>query len=360
MADLCNLATRFPPGRYLCLVLPIPAVSWSATRHAVRILDQRLLPEAEVVRELVTLDEVIDAIRTLAVRGAPAIGVAAALGLVVALEDGVRGAGAGAGTGAGTSAAARALLPAYAAALIAARPTAVNLAWAVQRLCRVAAATADEALLAQLRLEADAILQEDIAMCAAIGAHGLSLITDGARILTHCNAGALATAGMGTALAPVYAAQAAGRAVQVYADETRPLRQGARLTAWELTRAGIPVQVLPDGAAASLLAGGHVDLVLVGADRIAANGDVANKIGTYGVALAAQAHGVPVYVAAPWSTIDAATPHGSAIVIEHRGAEELGSLPPGAGVWNPAFDVTPRALVTAYITDRGLVAPPFA
>jgi methylthioribose-1-phosphate isomerase len=330
-------------------VLPVPAVGWSPDQRALRILDQRRLPDAEVVRDLVALDDTIDAIVTLAIRGAPAIGVGAAIGLAVALD---RDSG-------GDGAAARALLPGYAERLIAARPTAVNLAWAVQRLVAHATKQADGALLPALAREAEAIRTEDEAMCAAIGAHGLAVVPDGARVLTHCNAGALATAGIGTALAPVYAAAAAGRSVQVYADETRPLRQGARLTAWELSRAGIPVRVLPDGAAASLLASGAVDLVIVGADRIAANGDVANKVGTYGVALAARAHQVPFYVAAPWSTIDPATPTGAAIVIEHRAAAELGTLPAGAGVWNPAFDITPRALVTGYLTDRGFVTPPF-
>ena len=337
----------YPEGSFP-RVLPVPAVHWSDDRRALRILDQRRLPEAEVVRDLVTVDEIIDAIRTLAVRGAPAIGVAAAIGLAVALRHAAVDADAR-----------RGILAAYATRLIAARPTAVNLAWAVRRLEGRAAQVPDDALLEALDAEAEAIRAEDVAMCAAIGAHGVPLLHDGCRVLTHCNAGALATAGIGTALAPVYAAHAAGQRVHVFADETRPLRQGARLTAWELTRAGIPVQVLPDGAAASLLAQGRVDLVLVGADRIAANGDAANKVGTYGVALAARAHGVPLYVAAPWSTIDPATTSGADITIEHRGAEELAPLPPGAGVWNPAFDVTPAALVAGYITDRGLVSPPF-
>ncbi len=302
------------------------------------------------MRDLVTLDEVIDAIRTLAVRGAPAIGVAAAIGLVVALEH----------ESGGHGGRARDHVARFAARLIAARPTAVNLAWAVNRLLAVAGAAADAALLGALRADAEAIHAEDVAMCDAIGRCGLEIIPDGARVLTHCNAGALATAGIGTALAPVHLAHAQGRRVQVYADETRPLRQGARLTAWELQRAGIPVTVLPDGAAASLLRSGAVDLVIVGADRIAANGDVANKIGTYGVALAARAHGIPFYVAAPWSTIDAATPTGADIEIEHRHADELGDLPDGARVWNPAFDVTPRDFVAGYLTDRGFVKPPFS
>ncbi|WP_353265700.1 S-methyl-5-thioribose-1-phosphate isomerase [Gemmatimonas sp.] len=330
-------------------MLTIPAVGWSPDTRALRILDQRLLPAQEVVCDLRRLPDILDAIRTLAVRGAPAIGVAAAIGLAVALELESDGAGAHA----------RRLLPDYAAQLIAARPTAVNLAWAVERMVRCAALVTDDALLDRLRVEAEVIRQEDVAMCSAIGRHGLTLIPDGARVLTHCNAGALATAGIGTALAPIYTAHAAGRLVTVYADETRPLRQGARLTAWELSRAGINVTVLPDGAAASLLAQQQIDLVIVGADRITANGDVANKVGTYGVALAAKAHGIPFYVAAPWSTIDPATPTGRDIIIEYRDRDELGELPPGVSAWNPAFDVTPRHLVTAYLTDRGLVSPPF-
>ena len=330
-------------------MLPVPAVGWSPDQRALRILDQRRLPSLEVVRDLVALDDTIEAIRTLAIRGAPAIGVGAAIGLVVALQQQSHGDGG----------AARAQLDEAAERLIAARPTAVNLAWAVRRMVARAVGAVDAELLAELVAEAEAIRAEDVAMCAAIGAHGLPLLPDGARVLTHCNAGALATAGTGTALAPVYAAREAGRHVELYADETRPLRQGARLTAWEMRRIGVPVHVLPDGASASLLRSGIIDVVIVGADRIAANGDVANKVGTYGVALAAQAHRVPFYVAAPWSTIDPDTATGGDIPIEHRGADELGELPAGALVWNPAFDVTPRALVTGYLTDRGFVQPPF-
>ncbi|MGV3709677.1 MAG: s-methyl-5-thioribose-1-phosphate isomerase, partial [Gemmatimonas sp.] len=186
------------------------------------------------------------------------------------------------------------------------------------------------------------------------GEAGLDLIPDGARVLTHCNAGALATAGIGTALAPLYLAREQGRAVRVFADETRPLRQGARLTAWELSRAGIDVTVLPDSAAASLLRDGAVDLVIVGADRIARNGDVANKIGTYPLALAARVHGVPFYVAAPWSTVDLNMPDGKSIPIEQRASGELSPLPEGVTTYNPAFDVTPAELVAAYVTDQGL------
>ena len=324
-------------------------MAWSPNRRALRYLDQRALPAREEVCDAFTLEQVIDAIRTLAIRGAPAIGVGAAIGLAVALDH----------AGDGDPIRARQLIPEYATRLASARPTAVNLAWAVARMVARAAREDDAGLLQALREEADSIRLEDIAMCEAIGQHGVALVPDGARVLTHCNAGALATAGIGTALAPVYAAHARGRRVTVHADETRPLRQGARLTAWELQRAGIDVTVITDSAAAALLRSGKIDVVIVGADRIAANGDVANKIGTYALALAASANGVPFYVAAPQSTIDPATPDGDAIVIEFRGDDEMGELPPGAHAWNPAFDITPRALVTGYLTDRGFVEPPF-
>jgi methylthioribose-1-phosphate isomerase len=221
-------------------------------------------------------------------------------------------------------------------------------------------------MLAALRLEATAILDEDRAMCAAIGAHGAPLLPDDARVLTHCNAGALATAGIGTALAPIYTAHGAGRRVHVYANETRPLLQGSRLTAWELTRAGIPVTVLTDAMAASLMRVGDIDLVLVGADRIAANGDVANKIGTYAVAVAAKHHGIPFYVCAPSSTMDHATPGGDAIIIEHRPTGEVRRVggtvvvPDEAHIRNPAFDITPAELVTAIISDRGVFRAPYS
>lgn len=334
---------------YVVAVPPSPALDWSIDRSVLRVLDQRALPTTEGFLELRTIDDVVDAIRSLAVRGAPAIGVAAAIGLVVSLENAARGDPAGM----------RTLLPGFAERLVAARPTAVNPAWAVGRVVARAAVVADDELAAALRDEASAILREDRLMCEAIGHHGLALVPDGARVLTHCNAGALATSGIGTALAPIYLAHASGRRVTVFANETRPLRQGARLTAWELARAGIPVTVLPDGAAAALMASNAIDLVIVGADRIAANGDVANKIGTYGLALAARAHELPFYVAAPWSTVDPNTPNGGAITIEYRSRHELEPLPHGVGIWNPAFDVTPRVLVTGYLTDRGLVAPPF-
>lgn len=329
---------------------PTLVVGWSPD-GALRILDQRRLPAEVVTRDLRTVDEVVDAIRTLAVRGAPAIGVAAAIGLAVSTDGHSR------------------IEFEHAAARIrAARPTAVNLMWAIDRMLGVARAHHEDdaaGRAAAVRAEAERIRAEDVAMCRAIGEHGADLITDGMRILTHCNAGALATAGIGTALAPVYVAQARGLRVRMYADETRPLLQGARLTAWELVQAGIPVTVLTDSMAASLMARGEVDLVLVGADRIAANGDAANKIGTYGLAILARHHGIPFVVAAPMSTVDPHTRTGADIAIEERDAAEVTHLAgartaaEGAGVYNPAFDVTPHTLITRIVTDRGVFAPPY-
>ena len=335
----------------------IEAVRWSPSGDATRIIDQRRLPKDYVELDLRTTSEVCEAIRTLAVRGAPAIGICGAMGIVSAMASEV----------ACDPAVFRERLASTAAAIREARPTAVNLAWAVDRMLRaIAGQTASNAeLLTILRREASAILAEDRAMCEAIGAAGEPLLAEGARVLTHCNAGALATGGIGTALAPVYHATRAGRRVVVYADETRPLLQGSRLTAWELKRSGVPVTVIADNMAASLMAVGAIDIVLVGADRIAANGDVANKIGTYGVAVLAHYHGIPFYVAAPSSTIDPSTATGRDIVIEHRGGEEMiasfGSrtAPDDVPVCNPAFDVTPAALVTGFITDRGVVRGPY-
>jgi methylthioribose-1-phosphate isomerase len=335
----------------------LESVRWSADGSAVDIIDQRLLPGTLMRRELRTADEVCDAIRTLAVRGAPAIGIAGAMGLVAALAPHVH------------EERDRFLARAdeLAARIARVRPTAVNLSWAIDRMQRVARDTSGDAraVLGALRREATRILDEDREMCRRIGEHGVALLADGARVLTHCNAGALATGGIGTALAPVYLAAERGRRVAVFADETRPLMQGSRLTAWELAQAGIDVTVLADNMAASLMREGRVDLVIVGADRIAANGDVANKIGTYPLALAARHHGVPFYVAAPWSTVDPATASGDAIEIEHRAADELGRgfrspiSPRDVAVYNPAFDVTPAALVTAFVTDRGVLRPPY-
>jgi methylthioribose-1-phosphate isomerase len=335
----------------------IEAVRWSPDGTAVRIIDQRVLPGDYVELDLHTLDEVCDAIATLAVRGAPAIGVAGAMGLVVSLRPHTEIApGAFADR-----------LTMHAERIRATRPTAVNLPWALDRMLRRAAheGGTPREILDVLHEEATRILAEDRAMCRSIGEHGVALLAPDARVLTHCNAGALATGGMGTALAPIYVAAERGARVSVFADETRPLLQGSRLTAWELARAGIPVTVLTDGMAASLMQRGSIDLCIVGADRIAANGDFANKIGTYALAIVARHHAVPFYVAAPTSTVDAAVPDGEAIVIEQRGADEIrrsfGRLvaPEEAAVYNPAFDVTPGALVTAFVTDRGVVRPPY-
>jgi methylthioribose-1-phosphate isomerase len=335
----------------------IQPVSWSRDGAGVRILDQRELPAREVYRDLRTVDDVRDAILTLAVRGAPAIGIAGAMGMTLAIDGDERCA----------DEVMNHLADAH-TRIRSARPTAVNLAWAVDRMIDAArnAARSGADVAAVLRAEATRILDEDRAMCRRIGEHGATLIPDGARVLTHCNAGALATGGMGTALAAIYVAVGQGKRVEVYADETRPLLQGSRLTAWELARAGIPVTVLADGAAASLMAQRRVDLCIVGADRIAANGDTANKIGTYGVAIAARHHGIPFYVAAPASTFDPSTKSGDAIEIEQRNADEVrcgfGRLtaPADADVYNPAFDVTPAALITAIVSDRGVHQPPFA
>ncbi|MBK7349302.1 MAG: S-methyl-5-thioribose-1-phosphate isomerase [Gemmatimonadetes bacterium] len=325
-------------------------IAW-ADPAAVRILDQTLLPNDERYLTLETLEQVAEAIHSLRVRGAPLIGISAAMGLAALVAR----------LG---SAATRAEVERLAALLQATRPTAVNLAWALGRMRARAAAVAEgEVLVAALRGEAQAIWDEDRAMCHRIGEAGLPLLPDGATVLTHCNAGALATGGVGTALAPIYLAHAAGRRIQVIADETRPLLQGSRLTAWELSRAGIPTTVIADNMAASRLRRGDVTCVIVGADRIAANGDVANKIGTYPLALAARAHAVPFYVAAPRSTFDFATPDGAAIPIEERHADEVRhpggaprpTAPAAAAVWNPAFDVTPAALVSGYLTDAGLL-----
>ncbi len=312
---------------------------------AVVMIDQRVLPHEERYNEYRDVREVAEAIRDMVVRGAPAIGVAAAFGVALAarVSDG------------NVDAISKAC-----DLLASTRPTAVNLFWAIERM-KEHIDDGAEALLAQ----AESILQEDIANCKAMGSFGADLVPDEATILTHCNAGALATGGWGTALGVIRSAVAQGKKVRVIADETRPFLQGARLTAWELKRDGIDVTVIPDGAAAALIASGEVDLVVVGADRVARNGDVAHKIGTYGVALAAHADQIPFYVAAPWSTIDMSCPDGDSIPIEERPSSEvthvLGQriLPKGVPVRNPAFDVTPCELVTALITETGVVRPPF-
>src|SRR5215210_5176311 len=325
--------------------IPSP-IEWTAD-GAVRILDQTLLPEEERYLDLRTVEEMAEAIRSLRVRGAPLIGIAAA-------------------TRTGTQAGQGMLERVREASRLlgATRPTAVNLQWALDRMCRRAATVAEgEDLEAALFAEANAIWEEDRRMCEQIGQLGAPLIPDGATVCTVCNAGALATGGIGTALAPIYVRHQAGGAPHVIVPETRPLLQGSRLTAWELHRSGVPVTLIADSMVASRLRLGDVRAVFVGADRIARNGDVANKIGTYSLALAARAHQIPFYVAAPSSTVDPATPNGAAIPIEERAPEEVmawrdrRSAPPGVGVWNPAFDVTPADLVTAIVTDRGVVAP---
>jgi methylthioribose-1-phosphate isomerase len=332
-------------------------IRWSADGRAVDIIDQTRLPEQDVRLLLGGIDEVADAIRRLAVRGAPAIGIAAAMGL--ALD-----------AAAHTSLSKDDFLARLEHSILllrSTRPTAVNLFWALERMDNCAREHADKSvgeIACKLYGEANAVLREDQGMCRAIGEQGLSLIPMGARILTHCNAGALATGGMGTALAPVYLAHEAGREIKVYADETRPLLQGSRLTVWELQQAGIDVTLIPDVVAADLMRRREVDLVLVGADRIAANGDVANKIGTYGLAVLARHHHIPFYVAAPSSTVDYATASGADIVIEERDADEVRrgfgvlTAPADAQVFSPAFDITPAELITAIITDRGVFRPP--
>jgi methylthioribose-1-phosphate isomerase len=335
------------------------AVRWSPDTRAVDVLDQTRLPEAEVRLRLRSAREVAEAIATLRVRGAPAIGVAAALGLAVEMER-------------WTDRPApefRARFEEACRILRAARPTAVNLSRAIDRMARRAAAMASApcaTIALALRAEATAILEEDRAMCRRIGENGLGLLPEGPiGVLTHCNAGALATAGMGTALAPIYLAHLAGRRVHVYVDETRPLLQGSRITAWELQRGGVPTTLVVDGLAGTLMRHGKIQLVIVGADRIAANGDVANKVGTYSLAVLARHHRIPFYVAAPTSTLDPATPTGAGIPIEERDPDEVrrgfGRLtaPADVPVYAPAFDVTPAELVTAIITDRGVLRQPY-
>ncbi len=321
---------------------PLRPVLYDDGRDLVRLLDQRRLPGEEAWLELSSADAVSDAIKTLAVRGAPAIGVAAAYGVAVEAR---RGAG-------------PAQLRRVADMLRKARPTAVNLAWAVKRISARLEAGPDAVLA-----EAHAIRDEDEAACRKIGALGAPLLPHGATVLTHCNAGALATAGYGTALGVIRAAIEAGNPVRVLAGETRPFLQGARLTAWELHRDGIPVTVLTDGMAGWLMQRGEIQCVVVGADRIARNGDVANKIGSYGLAVLAAYHRLPFYVAAPWSTVDLETASGAGIPIEERPSDEVLLIgaqriaPQGVLARYPAFDVTPAALVTAIITERGLVRP---
>jgi methylthioribose-1-phosphate isomerase len=325
---------------------PPPAVRWTEGR--LLLLDQRQLPHVVTYLEIDSLAAGIEAIRTLAVRGAPAIGIAAAYTLAIAARP-----GAGLPADAFVSA-----VRGLAAQLNAARPTAVNLAWATGRLC---ARAAQEPTPAALEQEALAIHAEDRDICRRIGRHGQSLITPGCTVLTHCNAGALAVSELGTATAPLYLAHRAGVQFRVFADETRPLLQGARLTAWELSMAGIDVTLICDNMAATLMAGKEIDLVLVGTDRVTRNGDVVNKIGTLNLAILCRHFGIPFYVACPSSTFDAATATGAEVVIEERHPDEvLGRTAARVPVRNPAFDVTPAALVSGIITEHGVARGPLS
>lgn len=324
----------------------------------VRMIEQTLLPMRFEEIDVRTVPDMVDAIRRLAVRGAPAIGVSAAFGVVL----GVQGSGAGS-----AGDAVQAALDA-ADVLATSRPTAVNLFWALDRMrdkARTLTGEADgAAVLSALSDEANGICADDAERCRRMGAFGAELIQGGQTVLTHCNAGALATAGMGTALAPIYTAHEQGKRVAVFADETRPLLQGARITAWELDQAGIDVTVITDGMAARVMGEGKIDAVFVGSDRITLAGDVCNKIGTYGVAIAARHHGIPFYCVAPLSTVDANLLSGADIPIEQRDPSEIVNglgrqiTPDGVSVYNPAFDVTPAALVTAIITEVGVIEAP--
>ena len=323
-----------------------PTLEWR--RGCIRLVDQRALPTRLRFVTCASVDDLCEAISTLAIRGAPALGAAGAFGVALAAlrapaarrSASVRGA---------------------ARRIVATRPTAVNLAWGVERALAAFAVGGAAAALA----EAEEIARQDVEANRSIGRNGADLVPFGARVLTHCNAGSLATVGYGTALGVIRAAAESGKGPRVWVDETRPLLQGARITAWELDRLGIEATLIPDAAAGSLMASGEVDLVVVGADRIAANGDFANKIGTYPLAVLAHHHGVPFYVAAPVSTIDLATPDGDAIVVEQRDPDEVTRIagvrtaPWGFRAFNPAFDVTPARLVSALVTEEGVVRAPY-
>ena len=343
------------------LPFPFPVVAWD--QGEVVLIDQTLLPDELAWRRCRDIPTLCQAIVELAVRGAPAIGVAAAYGLALAWNLARREVGDDLPR----------ILPifqAYRADLAATRPTAVNLFWALDRCGglaeqMVAGGALAEDIGAALLADAAAVREEDVAMCRAMGEAGAALLPDFATVLTHCNAGGLATGGYGTAIGVIYAAKEAGKTLQVFADETRPLLQGARLTAWELVDQGIDVTVICDSAAATVLRQGKIDAVITGSDRVAANGDAANKIGTYPLAVLAHRHNIPFYIAAPASTFDPDTPDGDGIEIEERDPAEVHhwrtdrTTPAGAQAWNPAFDVTPAALITAFITEHGVLRPPF-
>ena len=336
---------------------PPPTLAWVGdVTGRLRMIDQTRLPVDLVEIELETAEQVWEAIKSLRVRGAPAIGVAAAYGLVLGVRNEL----------AGDRTSFDFKLKLVAEYLATSRPTAVNLFWALDRMKACAVANADlspQQMTERLLQEAQAIEREDREMCAAIGRYGAELLKDGQGVLTHCNAGGLATAGDGTALSVMFAAAALGKSIHVYADETRPLLQGARLTAWELKQRNIPVTLICDSMAGWVMRQHKVSAVVTGADRIAANGDAANKIGTYSVALLAKAHDIPFYVAAPSSTFDFAISSGAEIPIEERSPEEIThgfgrqTAPDGIDTYNPAFDVTPAELIAAIITERGIIRP---
>jgi len=332
----------------------IPPLYWNEDAFRVDLLDQTRLPVEEVWLQIETVDQMAEAIRQLRVRGAPAIGIAAGYGVALALRE-------------PSETPAEEALEAI-EALAQTRPTAVNLFFALGRMRGIVdryGGASDEELRARLLAEARAIHQEDVEAGRQLGEHGLSLLRDGMTVLTHCNAGGMATSGYGTALAPFMLAKERGVDVRAFVDETRPLLQGSRITAWELAKVGIPATLITDSMAGHVMQQGRIDAIIVGADRIAANGDVANKIGTYALAVLAHAHGVPFYVSAPLSTVDLDTPDGAGIVIEERSRDEVThgfgrqTAPEGVAVYNPAFDVTPARLVSALITEQGVVYPPF-
>jgi methylthioribose-1-phosphate isomerase len=338
----------------------LPTLRWSGDVNGhLLLIDQTLLPVELREIECRDVESVWEAIKKLRVRGAPAIGIAAAYGVCLGMQT-AKG---------GTADAFSARLHEVTDYLATSRPTAVNLFWALSRMKTVAEGLRDSSppgqIAVRLLQEAQAIEEEDRQMCRAIGRYGAALLSDGQGVLTHCNAGGLATADYGTALAVLFAAHEAGKKLHVYADETRPLLQGARLTAWELMQRGIDATLICDSMAAQVMGQGRVQAVIVGADRIAANGDTANKIGTYGVAVVAAYHHVPFYVAAPSSTFDFAIASGKEIPIEHRDAREVThgfgrqTAPDGILVYNPAFDVTPAELIAAFITEKGVIRPPY-
>ena len=339
--------------------LGLPETIWWTEDGQLFLIDQTQLPLAVLAERQDSIQQVYDSIKALKVRGAPAIGIAGAYGLLVGIRDDLSF----------SPAEFVSNIQSKAEWLGEARPTAVNLKWALKRMVQAALnseAADNQSLFDRLLKEAKVIHEEDRELCRSIGLHGLPLIREGCGVLTHCNAGSLATAAFGTATAPMYLAKEKGVNFRVFADETRPLLQGARLTSWELQQAGIDVTLITDNMAAHIMSQGLIDLVIVGTDRVAANGDVANKIGTLGVAILAKHFNIPFYVALPYSTIDLTIPEGKGIPIEERAAEEVTSFgarrtgPADIGVRNPAFDVTPHDLVAGLITERGMITPPFA